>query len=162
MRVGWIALVALMSAAAHGDTVVVNAPFVGHPLKTHRLVCSGDKLVSTGYYGGRWETEKTFTVAATTEPVAITSIVVRGDLATVSQVGKMVLDNGSAKTFRFENTANAAGGWRLIERDRAFGWSTRMITIDPTDGSFIDVTQHVDALIGNRANIFYGACHDAK
>lgn len=52
------------------------------------------------------------------------------------------------------------GGLLMVWQNRPSGFSPQIITIDPTNSSFVYSSQHVDVLLlrWNRANIFYGTC----
>ena len=141
------------------------SPYTGSILRLDTLtfLCSSNQVASGGYWGsgenvegpaprveqGGWvKTEPaTSKWRITLNPEAPSAEVIR--LSGLSRPPE------ESETYTLEVTPS--GGFLLVWKERPRGFAPQVITIDPTNSSFVYSTQHTN-VFRNRGSVFWGTC----
>jgi len=92
-----------------------------------------------------------------TEPTTKWRIDLKENFAVVTRFSGATETLEAPEKFTFEGTPT--GGLLFVSKERRSGFSPQIITIDPSNGSFVYTAPFVSFLY-NRANVYYGFCFD--
>lgn len=164
--IAMLALVLLLStyvsAAMEGPTPRMDfeqlSPYTGSALRLDMLtfLCSSNRVASGGYWGSGENVEQGGWVK--TEPATSTwRITLNPEVpsAEVLRLSGLSRPPEEPETYTLEVTPS--GGFLLVWQERLRGVAPQVITIDPTNSSFVYSTQHTNVL-RNRGSVFWGTC----
>lgn len=135
------------------------APYTGPKLTGEVFLCTSDQSTSGGYWYD--ESKRVVEAGARIQPQSRAT------------TWRVTLKGGHAEIIRFSGASQTieepeiyslevtvTGGLLLVWQNRPVGSSPQIITIDPTNSSFVYSSQHVDVMLlrWNRTNVFYGSC----
>lgn len=144
-----------------GQNVDRRTAYSGSRLTGDVFLCTSDQNAAGGYWSDAAKN--------TTEQGA--SIGREGDVITWrirlrKNDAEVIRSSGASQTSEepeiYSREMTPTGGLLMVWQDRPPGWSPQIITIDPTNSSFVYSTQHVAPRVWNRANIFYGTCRPLR
>lgn len=158
--VGSLALAAIGSICLDGASQNPNRlrPYEGPKLIGDTWLCTSDDYVAGGFWE-RPEGKATEQGARNdAQPKTTWRIAIKGQRADVIRFSGATQAIEEPEVYSVETTRT--GGVLLVWQNRPAGFSTQVISIDPTNSSFVYSTQHVDPvfLVANRASIFFGSC----
>lgn len=135
------------------------SPYSGSELKGEILLCTSDQVAAGGYW---YESKTKVTEQGAT--IGKESRVTTWRITLRKTTADVIRFSGTSQTIEepevYSLEVTATGGWLLVWQNRPPGSSPQVITIDPSNSSFVYSTQFVDLMLfrSNRANIFYGTC----
>ncbi len=147
-------------SAEAGQNVERLVPYLGMEKLTGDVFhCTSDHLAAGGYWYDATK-DAVDQGASIRQESAVTTwrITLRENSAEVIRFSGLSQTIEEPEIYSLEVTPT--GGLLLVWQDRPAGYSPQVITIDPTNSSFVYSTQYVDVALfrWNRANIFYGTC----
>ena len=154
-----LALVPLLSiyASAAMDFEKLS-PYTGSALKLDTLtfLCSSNRVASGGYWGSGENVEQGGWVKA--EPATSQwriTLNPEEPSAEVTRLSGLSRPSEESETYTLEVTPS--GGFLLVWKERLRGFAPQVITIDPSNSSFVYSTQHTN-MLRNRGSVFWGTC----
>jgi hypothetical protein len=127
----------------------------GIALRGTTFLCKSDDVAAAGFWRDIDSKRVTRDASVTKQSNTTT-----WRIKLLGQTAEVIAYTGATQTVeapeRF-TVEQATGGLMLVSADRGAGESPQVITIDPTNGSFVYSSQHVSPLY-NRANVFHGIC----
>jgi hypothetical protein len=153
-----IVLLVLSSSLAGAEVYEKTTRFAGLPLTTSILICQAKDMNGVGFWRNKEGTvQEGSRIQEESKPTRWKiSFRINSAMAEVIRVNKFYEPEGLETTFSMETTSS---GGILLVRQRKPGTPPETISIDPTNSSFVYVSQHVDSL-WNNANIWHGSCRN--
>jgi hypothetical protein len=145
-----------VACRAEAQDVERLTPFSGSKLTGEVFLCTSNQNAA----GGFWRDPVNNTVeqgASIQRQTGTTTwrITLRRDRAEVVRFSGASQTLEEPEVYSLEETPT--GGLLMVPQNRPPGFSPQIITIDPTNSSFVYSSQHVSNLY-NRANVLYGSC----
>lgn len=143
-------------AAAPEGNIEPTTKYRGPSVKvSDPLLCKSNEWTAGGFWRHvkSMEVEKGARIAK--EPSITTwRITIKGEIAEVIRFSGATQTLEEPEIFSVETTF---GGLLLMSKNRPYGVSPQIITVDTSNSSFVYSSQHVNPF-WNRASVFYGAC----
>ncbi len=134
------------------------SPYTGPPLTLDTLtfLCSSNHVASGGYWGAAEDVEQGGWIKA--EPATSKwRITLNPEKASAEVLRLSGLSKPPEESETYTLEVTSSNGFLLVWKERLRGFAPQVITIDPTNSSFVYSTQHTNAF-RNRGSVFWGTC----
>lgn len=141
------------------------SPYTGSALKLDILtfLCSSNRVASGGYWGSAGNVERSTPHVqqggwVKTEPATSKwRITLNPEAASAEVIRLSGLSRPPEESETYTLEVTHSGGFLLVWKERLRGLAPQVITIDPTNSSFVYSTQHANEF-RNRGSVFWGTC----